>query len=78
MNERIDQEKRMLGQVELAIHGSPKNSKMTQALMAMVVRSERLTGTLFIAYPLRTDAVLVSEEGQVTVIDLCHSVTQAG
>ena len=62
--------RRMLGQVELAVHGPSRKPEMAQALMNAIALSEKLTGQMSIAYPAHVDAVLVSDHGQVTVIDL--------
>ena len=61
---------RMLGNVELEIHGHACNPGITNALKAAIARSETLTGKLIIGYPPRTDAVLISDQGQTTVIHL--------
>ena len=68
---------RMPGNLELMVHGSPKQGQATEGLKALLERSEELTGTLFLAYPLKTDAVIISDRGQVTVIDL-HDEPPAG
>ena len=64
------QKPRMLGAVRLEVHGSSQNPELTAALGALIARSVHLTGSLLIAYPAGTGAVLVSDHGQVTVIDL--------
>ena len=68
---------RMLGNVNLMVYGSPRQPQATQALKSLMARSEKLTGTLFLAYPVGTDAVLISDREQVTVIDL-HEGPPAG
>ena len=62
--------RRMLGQVQLTVHGATKKPELTRALMNTIASSVKLTGELLIGYPMHTDAVLVSAQGQVTVIDL--------
>jgi hypothetical protein len=66
----------MLGKVELAIHGHACNPKITNALKAAIARSETLTGKLIIGYPPRTDALLISDQGQTTVIHLHDGTPQ--
>ena len=61
---------RMLGNVELALYGYDSTPEATRALKSMIARSEKLTGKLFIGYPPKTGAVLISDKGQTTVIDL--------
>ena len=77
MSETMTKQKRMLGQVELTVYGSVTKTQMTNALKSLIARSQRLTGALLIAYPVYVDAVLVSDQGQVTVIDLMDSKSKA-
>ena len=60
--------RRMLGRIELVVHGSSRKPEMTRAIMNAIASSGKLTGRLLIGYPIPTDAVLVSDQGQVTVI----------
>ena len=73
--------KRMLGNVELAVHGSSaRRPELTEALKGAIARSESLAGMLIIAYPHHTDAVLITPGGAVIAIvlhedakeDSCH------
>lgn len=58
----------MTGQLH-TINGHARLPEATAALRQLCLRSE-LTGTLLTGYPVGVDAVLVSNKGQVTVIDL--------
>ena len=69
---------RMLGNVRLFAHGFTRKPELTTALKAIIARSERLSGILFIGYPARTDAVLIADNGQTTVIDLKENVPANG
>ena len=51
------------------IDGHHRLPEATGALRVLCLRS-KLTGTLLTGYPVGIDAVLVSDKGQVTVIDL--------
>lgn len=69
---------RRLGQVELLVHGSVRNKGLTEALKRLIARTPDLTGYLLIGYPPRTDAVLISNRGQTTAIDLDSSLPASG
>lgn len=70
--------KRMLGNVSLEIYGTTRKPEMVQALKNAVARSEKLTGKLYIGYPVGAEAVLISDEGQITVIDLSPAPPDEG
>ena len=64
-------QKRMLGGVELAVHGSSaRRPELTEALKQAIARSETLQGKLLIGYPHKTDAVLITPNGTVIAIVL--------
>ena len=63
--------KRMLGNVELAIHGSSAHRpELTKALKAAIARNSALDGTLIIGYPQNTDALIVTPQGAVIAVVL--------
>lgn len=64
---------RMLGNVSLEIQGTTKKRLMMQALKSSIARSEKLTGRLYIGWPVGVEATLISAQGQVTAIDLSSS-----
>ena len=59
---------RWLGNVELTVHGSTRHPHLAQPLKDAIASSDKLTGSLFIGYPIGADAVLVSAGGQTTAI----------